>query len=162
MKRTNPTLLIVDDDPDDLLLIQSAFEAMGVTSELQLVCGGDEAVAYVKGEGKYADRSVYKYPAFVITDLKMPGINGFGLLRFLRENPDSATLPVFVLSGSRDDADIRKSYLLGATSYHAKPGNPRDLRALVKTLHAYWMTCELPETDDAGRPLESNGRHKLD
>lgn len=73
MKKANPTILVVDDDANDLLFIQAAFKSVGVTSHCHIINGGNEAIAYLTGEGKYADRALYAYPDFVITDLKMPG-----------------------------------------------------------------------------------------
>jgi len=161
MKKTNPTILIVDDDPNDLLLIQAAFKAVGVTSHIQTATSGHQAVAYLKGEGIYASRSTYPYPDFVLTDLKMPGLDGFAVLEHLKLNPESAIIPTVIFSGSQDNDDIKKAYLLGASSYHVKPSAPGALRALVKALHDYWMLCEAPEVDRHGKQLESDGSHKL-
>jgi CheY-like chemotaxis protein len=161
MKKTNPTILVVDDDPNDLLLVQTAFKAVGVASRIQTVESGHEAVSYLKGEGKYADRSVYGYPDFVLTDLKMPGLDGFAVLEHLKKNPDSAIIPTVILSGSKDNDDIKKAYLLGASSYHVKPSSPGELRALVKVLYDYWMLCEAPEVDVHGKQVETDSSHKL-
>jgi len=125
------------------------------------VTSGHEAVAYLKGEGKYSDRDVFGYPDFVLTDLKMPGLDGFAMLEHLKENPESAIIPTVIFSGSQDNDDIKKAYLLGASSYHVKPTSPLALRHLVKTLHDYWMLCEAPEVDRAGRQVDTNSRHKL-
>jgi CheY-like chemotaxis protein len=161
MKRSNPTILIVDDDVNDLMFIEAAFKALGATSTVQTVNDGDEAIAYLNGDGKYADRRIFGYPDFVITDLKMPGTDGFGLLEHVRHNPESATIPTVMLSGSQDHDDIKKAYLLGANSYHVKPSSPTALRALARALHDYWMLCELPEVDERGKQLKTEGGHKL-
>lgn len=161
MKRSNPTILIVDDDPNDLLFLRAAFKAVGVSSKIQTADSGHEAVAYLKGEGKYSDRSVYAYPDFVLTDLKMPGLDGFAVLEHLKKNPESAIIPTVIFSGSQDNDDIRKAYMLGASSYHVKPSDPAALRALVKTLHDYWMLCEAPEVDRSGKQVETESSHKL-
>ena len=161
MKKANPTILVVDDDPNDLLLIQVAFKGVGVTSRVQTAESGQEAVAYLKGEGKYADRSVYPYPDFVLTDLKMPGLDGFAVLEHIKKNPESAIVPTVIFSGSQDNDDIKKAYLLGASSYHVKPSAPAELRALVKVLHDYWMLCEAPAVDVHGKQVETDGSHKL-
>src|SRR5436305_725046 len=108
MKRTSPTILVVDDDPDDLMLLQAAFRAAGVTSLIQTASGGDEAVAYLAGEGNFSDRSTYVYPDFVITDLKMPNGDGFAVQEHFNRNPDWAVLPTVILSGSQDNDDIKK------------------------------------------------------
>ena len=161
MKRTNPTVLVVDDDSNDLMLIQSAFQAAGVASGIQTASSGDEAIAYLSGEGKFSDRSVYAYPDFVITDLKMPNGDGFAILEHFKKNPNWAVIPTVILSGSQDNDDIKKAYLLGANAYHVKPSSPATLRVLVKTLHDYWLMCKVPEVDPSGQQVETGGPHKL-
>lgn len=161
MTKSNPTILVVDDEPNDLMLVQAAFKAAGVSSRIQIANGGQEAIAYLKGEGKYSDRHLYRYPDFVITDLKMPGVDGFAVLEYLQQHPQSAVVPTVVLSSSRDNDDIKKAYFLGASSYHVKPSDPAALRALVKALHEYWMICEVPEVDVTGKQLKTESRHKL-
>jgi CheY-like chemotaxis protein len=161
MKRTSPTILLVDDDPNDLLFLQLAFQAAGVTSRIQTAGSGDEAVAYLSGEGKFSDRGTYVYPDFVITDLKMPNGDGFAVLEHFKENPEWAIIPTVVLSGSQDNDDIKKCYLLGASAYHVKPSSPTALRALVKTMHDYWLMCELPDVDRSEKQVETSGGHKI-
>lgn len=161
MKRTSPTILLVDDDSNDLIFIKSAFQAVGAAAGIQTATSGNEAVAYLSGEGKFSDRSVYAYPDFVITDLKMPNGDGFAVLEHFKQNPDWAVTPTIVLSGSQDNDDIKKAYLLGASAYHVKPSSPLALRALVKALHDYWLMCEVPEVDRSGKQLETSGTHKL-
>jgi CheY-like chemotaxis protein len=161
MKRTKPTILVVDDEPNDLLLTKSAFQAAGITSGIQTASSGDEAIAYLSGEGKFSDRSVYGYPDFVITDLKMPNGDGFAVLEHLKRNPDWAIIPTVVFSGSQDNDDIKKAYLLGASAYHVKPSAPSGLRALVKALLDYWRMCEVPEVDRTGKQVQTNSAHKL-
>lgn len=146
MKKTSATILIADDDPNDLMFIQGAFRAVGATSLIRTVDGGVEAIAYLKGEGKYSDRSVFAYPDFLITDLKMPEVDGFGVLEFLKRNLNAPLILTAMLSGSADDDDIRKAHSLGASAYHLKPSSPIALRILVKALHDHWMLCEFPES----------------
>src|SRR5580700_10630927 len=113
------------------------------------------------GEGKYSDRSMYAYPTFITTDLKMPGTDGFAVLEHLKKNPEWAIIPTVVLSSSRDLDDIKKAYLLGASSYHVKPNSPADLRAQLKVLHDYWMTCEVPQVDITGHHLHTQSASNL-
>ncbi len=161
MKKSHPIILMVDDDPDGLFFLKSAFAAAGISSVIQTVNGGHAAIAYVRGEGEYSDRGIYPFPDFVITDLKMPGVDGFDVLRFLKKNPLTVTLPVVVFSGSQDNYDIRKSYLLGASSYHVKPGSVEALRALARGLLGYWTLCDFPEVDDSGVQVGTDSSHKL-
>src|ERR1044072_5161858 len=113
------------------------------------------------GEGKYADRSKYAYPTFICTDLKMRGVDGFSVLEHRIKDPVSSMIPTVVLTSSRDPDDIKKAYMLGASSYHIKPGSADALRAQLKTMHEYWMTCEVREVDSSGRELLTDSQGKL-
>ena len=161
MKNYNATIMIVDDDPNDLFLIERAFRRIGVTEPIQTVNGGREAIAYMMGEGKYADRKKYVYPTFICTDLKMPDMDGFSVLEHLKKNPEWSVIPTVVLTSSCDPDDIKKAYMLGASSYHVKPGSAEALRAQLKVLNDYWMTCEVPAVDSSGRQLLTDSKGKL-
>lgn len=161
MKKYYSTIMVVDDDPNDLIFIEKAFRAIGVTNPIHTINGGQEAIAYMMGEGKFSDRSVYAYPTFITTDLKMPGADGFAVLEHLKNNPEWAVIPTVVLTSSSDLDDIKKAYMLGASSYHVKPSSPDDLRHLLKVLHDYWLTCEVPEVDSTGRQLRTDSAGKL-
>jgi CheY-like chemotaxis protein len=159
MKHQNPTILIADDNEDDRLLIEHSFKNVKAPYRIRLVCDGEDAIQYMMGEGKYADRTEYPYPSFIITDLKMPRKDGLDVLEFLKKNPDWAIIPTVVFSGSANDDDIKKAYMLGASSYHVKPSTREGLKLQIQALDTYWRTCEVPETDSTGRRLrtDSNG-----
>ena len=152
---------MVDDDPDFLFLANRAFKKLGVMSVIQTAGTGSEGIAYVMGEGKFADRKTYPYPTFIITDLKMPVSDGFAVLEHLKSNPAWAVIPVVVLTGSSDKDDIKKAYMLGASAFHVKPTDGASLQHQVKVLHDYWMTCEVPQVDSTGRQLTTNSKGKL-
>jgi DNA-binding response OmpR family regulator len=113
------------------------------------------------GEGKYADRTLFAYPTFIMTDLKMPGSDGFAVLEFLKKNPEWAIIPTIVFSASTDLDDIKKAYMLGASSYHVKPSSPSAMIHQLKVLHDYWITCEVPQVDSTGRQVHTNSNGKL-
>jgi CheY-like chemotaxis protein len=161
MKKYNATVMVVEDDPNDQFLIEHAFRGIGVTDPIHYVGDGAEAIAYMLGEGKYADREKYAYPTFIITDLKMPGTDGFAVLEFLKSNPEWKVIPTIVLSASSDLDDIKKSYMLGASSYHIKPNTAEELRQQLAVINAYWMTCQVPQVDVTGRQLHTNSHGKL-
>ena len=161
MKKYYSTILVVDDDPNDLILIERAFRAIGVKDPIHTVTGGQEAIAYMMGEGKFSDRRLYAYPTFITTDLKMPGADGFAVLEHLKNNPEWAVIPTVVLTASQDLDDIKKAYMLGASSYHVKPSSPEALRQQLKVLHDYWITCEVPEVDSTGRQVRTDSEGKL-
>jgi len=161
MKKYHATILVVEDDPNDQFLIVQAFKKIGVTDPIQIVGGGTEAIAYMMGEGKFSDRQKYAYPTFIITDLKMPKGDGFTVLEFLKGNPQWKVIPTIVLSASTDLDDIKKSYMLGASSYHVKPQSHEDLRNHLAVINAYWMSCQVPEVDSTGRQVITDSKGKL-
>jgi CheY-like chemotaxis protein len=154
-------ILLVDDDPDarDLLLL--AFERIGVASRVSCVNSGNEAVAYLSGEGVFSDRERFAYPSLLITDLKMADGDGFRLLEQLRARPRYRVLPTIVMSSSSDADDIRKCYMLGASSYFVKPARFEALQRLLKLLYEVWLLAELPAVDATGRQLDTDGTGKL-
>ncbi len=160
MKTYYTTILVVEDDPNDQLLIEIAFRKIGVTNPIHIVGGGAEAIAYMCGEGEYDNREKYAYPTFIITDLKMP-VDGFTVLEFLKKNPEWRIIPAVVLSASEDEDDIKKAYMLRASSYHVKPRTVGDLAKQLKILHDYWLTCEVPHVDASGKQLETDSEGKI-
>lgn len=161
MKKYFATILIAEDDESDQLLIEKALRDAGVKGPIHIVGDGAEAISYMMGEGKYADRKQFAYPTFIMVDLKMPRVDGLGVLEFLKANPEWKIIPTVVLSGSADHDDIKKAYLLGASSYHIKPQSHEKLREQLATLHNYWSTCEVPEVDVTGKQLPTDSRGKL-
>lgn len=154
-------VVVVDDDPNDLMFIRAAFLAAGHLAPIHELSGGNEAVAYLEGEGRFSDRSRYAYPDLLITDLKMPQGDGFAVLEYLRTHPDRAVTPTVVLSDSQDQDDIRRAYLLGASAYHVKPGSPSELRGLVKAMCEYWNRSEIVVAGPGGNPIPTDASHKI-
>jgi CheY-like chemotaxis protein len=161
MTRYEKTILVVEDEPNDRTFIEMAFRQIGVTGPIHLLNSGEEAIAYMMGEGPYANRGKYAYPSFIITDLKMPGADGFAVLQHIKSNPDWAIIPTVVLSASADPDDIRTAYLLGASTYHVKPATFLELKRQLKILHDYWMTCQIPEVEVCGRHIRTDSQGKL-
>jgi CheY-like chemotaxis protein len=161
MKKYHSTILIVDDEENDLVLIERGFRAIGVKDPIHTVSGAQEAIAYMMGVGKFADRTAYAYPTFITIDLKMPGADGFSVLEHIKRNPAWAIIPTVILTSSQDLDDIKKAYMLGASSYHVKPNSTDGLRAQLKVLHDYWMTCQVPMVDATGKQLPTNSEGKL-
>jgi len=130
------TVLVVEDDSNDVLLLQRAFRKGGLTHVLQVVHDGEEAISYLIGEGPYDDRSKYPLPALMLLDLKMPRKSGLEVLDWLRQQTNELKkLPVIVLTSSRLTEDVDRAYGLGANSYMAKPsGNYEGLAEMVKNL----------------------------
>lgn len=154
-------LLIIDDDDSDRFFLTRAFEKLNVGYRIQPLRNGTEAIALIKGEGKYGDRKAYPFPTFILTDLKMPGGDGFEILSYLKEHPELLIVPVVMLSGSDDPDDVRQAYLLGASSFIVKPPALEQLERIVQKLHYYWSECELPSVDEFGHAVATNSAGKL-
>ena|SRR5258706_15146892 len=138
------TVLLAEDDPDDVLLTQLAFEKALLANPLQVVRDGEEAIAYLKGEGQYADRQRFPLPILLLLDLKMPKATGFEVLEWLRTQSGLTALPVAIMTSSDQDPDVARAYDLGADSYLNKPPDAAALLALVQRLHAPWLILNRP------------------
>lgn len=132
-------ILYAEDDEDDAFLMERAFKIAGIVNPLQLVPDGKLAIEYLSGSGPYANRKEHPMPCLVLLDLKMPGKSGLDVLKWLRTQSATSTLPVLILTSSNQDNDIQRAYLLGANGYLIKPGKPDDLLAMVKGIRDYWL-----------------------
>lgn len=134
MKIDDPIVLLVDDSENDALLMRTVFERAGFVQPLRYAHDGEEAIAYLRGDGLYADRKQFPLPTTVLLDLNMPRKNGFEVLEWLRQQPGLKRLRVYILSASARPQDIERAYDLGANSYLVKPGNLDGLMHLAKCL----------------------------
>src|SRR5882762_7870027 len=132
-------ILLADDLDDDIHLIKRAFRKGKITNPLQVVRDGEEAIAYLKGEGKYANRAEYPLPDLLLLDLKMPRIDGFEVLRWIRQQPGLKALRVVVLTSSEDIRDVNQAYRLGANSFIVKPMDFGHSVEICKFLKEYWL-----------------------
>lgn len=138
-------ILHADDSEDDRQLLQYAAHKSEVPFELQSVEDGQTAADYLGGAGEYGDRKRFPLPALLLLDIKMPRMTGFDVLAWLRTQPPLQSLPVAILSSSYDDADVRRTYTLGAKWYLMKPLDYDDVKRLVALIGA-WITD--PKTND--------------
>jgi CheY-like chemotaxis protein len=146
-------VLLAEDREDDVFLMQRAFTKSGVTSHLNVVRDGAEALAYLKGEGAFADRSKFPLPDILLLDVNMPGVDGFEVLAWVRKEPKLSRLMVHILSSSNRDGDVQRAYDLRANSYIVKPTSVDDLIAFVSAFHAMHRFVRLPE-----KPIYWDGR----
>lgn len=132
-----PLILLVEDNEDDVLLIRRAFERAKVDNPMRTLRSGGEAIAYLKGEPPYGDRDKHPLPALVLLDIKMPMVDGFEVLRWIRLQRDFARLCVVMLTSSDEIRDVNLAYQMGATSFLVKPldfWNAADLSRAVEKL----------------------------
>jgi CheY-like chemotaxis protein len=148
MNAREGVILLAEDDPNDVLLIQRAFQRSHVANPLQVVRDGEEALAYLSGQGPFADRERHPLPVLMLMDLKMPRKSGLEVLEWVRQQPGLKRLPITVLTSSNQSPDINRAYELGANSYLVKPAGFDSLLELVKNLDMYWLILnEKPELD---------------
>ena len=139
MTKTNRALLLIEDNQDDVFLMKRALKAARVMNPLYVVEHGQEAVDYLGGAGKFADRESYPLPAVVFLDLKLPFISGHDVLAWIRRQKPLESLVVVVLTSSNEASDLSRCYSLGANSYVVKPPTSEQLEELAKAFKWYWL-----------------------
>jgi CheY-like chemotaxis protein len=140
-------ILLAEDREDDILLIRRAFAQGKVFNPLQVVRDGDETISYLAGIGKYQNRAEYPLPDLLLLDLKMPRVDGFEVLKWVRQQPELAALRVVVLTSSDSIRDVNAAYHLGANSFMVKPMDFENVVEMGKMLRDYWLRdSKTPET----------------
>lgn len=142
-------ILVAEDNVLEALLLKKAFVAAQVKRPVFMVSDGQEAMEYLGGVGPYLDRDKYPFPDVLMLDLKMPRMDGFDVLRWLRTHPECSVVPTIVLTNSALPDDIQRAYELGANSYIVKPQKFNDLVRLIQCAFEYWDWCEKPVTAKA-------------
>ncbi len=135
----NALILIAEDREDDVVLMRRAFEKANVVNPLHFVRDGEEAIAYLRGEPPYANRDEFPLPDLLLLDLKMPKIDGFEVLEWMRDQPGLKALRVVVLTSSEEMGDVNRAYSLGANSFLVKPVQFHDFVDLTRTINGHWL-----------------------
>ena len=138
---TNRAILLVEDNEDDVFLMKRALKEAGITNPLSVVEDGQQAIDYLSGTDRYADREKYPFPAIVFLDLKLPFKTGHEVLGWIRQLAHLDTLVVVVLTSSNEPSDVDRCYSLGANSYLVKPPTPEQLYELARKFKSYWLEC---------------------
>ena len=139
MSLTRETILLVEDDPNDTMLLRRTFERFDLGKPPQIVSSGELAVAYLDGRDQFANREEYPLPTLMILDLKLPGLSGFEVLTWVRQQPRLSKIQIVVLTGSRKSLDLYRAYELGASSYLVKPVKSEDIARLAESLKLPWL-----------------------
>jgi len=136
--------LLAEDSQNDVFLMQQAFKKAGLPNPIQVVSDGQEAISYLKGEGRYSDRAQYPLPMAMLLDLKMARMNGFEVLEWVRKQPNLKRVVVIILTASNRSSDADRAYDLGANFYLTKPGKFEDLVEMTKCLHDWLRLNHFP------------------
>ncbi|HXB40329.1 MAG TPA: response regulator [Bacteroidia bacterium] len=139
MENVEVEVLLVEDNPSDAELTIRALKKNNLANKLHHVKDGDEALDYVFGQGKYANRTVENAPKVILLDLKMPKVNGIEVLRVLKADLRTKKIPIVILTSSKEDPDIQTCYQLGVNSYVVKPVNFESFLKAVSDLGMYWL-----------------------
>ena len=142
--RTTETILVVEDEPDAVLLLKRAFQKAGVVNPIQTVDNGERAIAYLQGDAEFQDRTTFPLPLVVLLDWKLPRRSGLEVLQWVRAHPLLRSLPVVVLSSSRERADVSRAYAHGANAYLVKPTSQSSLVQLAEAFRDYWVLHNEP------------------
>jgi CheY-like chemotaxis protein len=133
------TILLVEDDENDVLFMQHAFQEAEVLAGLQVAIDGMEAIEYLDGNGKYADRELFPFPDLILLDLKLPRMMGFEVLKCIRGRAELKNLIVVILSSSNLALDVEKAYQLGVNAYLVKPSSLSGRAAIATAIKLFWL-----------------------
>ncbi len=132
-------ILFIEDNPHEAELTIRSLKKHNLANRLKHIADGPEALDFIFSQGIYADRKESQNPKLILLDLKLPKMSGLEILRQIKTNEQTKTIPVVVLTSSKEEMDVAESYRLGANSYIVKPVNFESLNEAVKQLGLYWL-----------------------
>lgn len=139
MSDSNKVILLIEDNADDVALTLRAFKRSHVMNRIVVARDGIEALDFLFARGAHSDRTAAPLPAIIILDLKLPKLDGLGVLKAIREDERTRLLPVVILTSSKEEQDLISGYSLGANSYVRKPVDFTEFLEAVKVLGMYWL-----------------------
>ncbi|HEU5071043.1 MAG TPA: response regulator [Verrucomicrobiae bacterium] len=137
-------ILLVEDNPDDLEMTLRALRRVNLANSIQVARDGAEALEFIFCEGSHAGRKIEQRPKVILLDLKLPKVDGLEVLKRVKSDPRTKTIPVVILTSSKEQRDIVESYHLGVNSYIVKPVNFEGFANAVKDLGMYWLILNQP------------------
>jgi CheY-like chemotaxis protein len=137
-------ILVVEDNEDHVFLLRHAFQKAKVPNPIQVVSTGEDALAYLAGTGRYSDWSKFPLPAVVLLDLKLPGLDGFDVLNWIRQQPGLKGLRVVMLTSSELVKEVNLAHELGVNSFLVKPVDLDKLAGMVQLFRTYWLEFDRP------------------
>lgn len=148
------TILQVEDDPNDVFFLHHAMRSAGVENPIQVATDGKQAIDYLQGIGKFADRNQYPLPGLILLDLKLPYVMGLDVLKWIRQQ-SGLSLVVVLLTASSEEADIATAYRLGANGFLVKPSEATKLEDMARAIKHFWLTHNmLPRDPSSESPME--------
>ena len=168
-----PPILLVEDEKNDVFFFRRALQKEGALNPVHVANDGQEAIDYLQGAGKFADRARFPLPGLILLDLKLPFVMGLDVLKWIRQQPALAAI-VVIFSSSQEEEDIAAAYRLGANAYLVKPAEVNKLSDMVRAINQFWLMQNTPPPNSQvarglhpfvnpptqGSPL-NDARHKL-
>jgi CheY-like chemotaxis protein len=145
-------ILLVEDNPDDVELTLHALRKESLANSIHVARDGEEALAFVFCNGVHAERSMERPPKLILLDLKLPKVDGMEVLKQLKADDRTKTIPVVILTSSKEERDLVKGYGLGANSYIQKPVDFDQFRETVKAVGLYWLVINQAPVSETGSP----------
>jgi two-component system response regulator len=139
MKQRKNTILLVEDNPDDVELLMRALRKNNIANDIAVTCDGVEALDYLFATGKFTDRDANETPRIVLLDLKLPKLNGLQVLERIRADKRTELTPVIILTSSKEEQDLISGYRSGANSYVRKPVDFNEFVDAVRQIGLYWL-----------------------
>jgi len=133
------TILVVEDSDDHVLLLRHAFQKAGILNPIQVVSSGEDAIAYLGGSDRYSDWKMFPLPSIVLLDLKLPGVDGLHVLRWIRRQPSLKALRVAMLTSSDLGEEINAAYEAGVNVFLTKPVDLDKLVEMMRVFRAHWL-----------------------
>src|ERR1043166_4511130 len=152
------TILLVEDEPNDVFLMQRAMKKARVVNPIQVASDGQQAINYFKGAGKFANREEFPMPCLVMLDLKLPYVMGLDVLKWIRQQPEVPPI-VVILSSSKEEEDIATAYRLGANAYLFKPSDTGKLQDMAKSIKDFWLTQNTPPPESHEKEVVAGLTH---
>jgi CheY-like chemotaxis protein len=146
-------ILLVEDNQDDLDLALHALRRENLANKIQIVRDGEEALDFLFCRGKFAGRSIDRPPKLVLLDLKLPKVDGMEVLKQVKADSRLKSIPVVIMTSSKEERDLVASYNLGANSYIQKPVDFEKFRSTVKTIGLYWLVINQPPVAQDSQPV---------
>lgn len=150
-------ILVAEDNENDVFLLKHALKKSQLGNPVQFVTDGEDVMAYLQGEGRYADRAQHPFPDLLLMDIKMPRLDGLETLALIRQDPRYKRLVVIMLTSSSREQDINRAFDLQANSYLVKPASPGTMTGILEHIRGYWLGLNHFPRCPGGQILDAQG-----
>lgn len=137
------SVLIAEDEENDVFLYERGFQKIGIDN-YRIVRDGEQAIEYLRGRGQFSDRERFPFPNWLMLDLKMPRVDGFQVLQWIKDNPSCKVVPTVIFSSSRQPGDVARCYDYGVNAFFVKPVRMEEMVKTLALIENFWNVAERP------------------